>query len=145
MEKESIGVELRALNNLIRRYFEFSSHKKENESITGNNEWIINFLAEHISEDIFQKNIEDYFTITRSTASKVLSLMEQKGLIERQAVTQDARLKKIVLTEKAWKVREIMMEDVHQLERTLTLGFQEEELDMLLSYFERMKRNLSKN
>ena len=75
MEKIWIGYELRSLNNLIRRYFEFSSHKKEIETITGNNGWIIGYLAENKNKDIYQKDIEDHFTITRSTASKVLCLM----------------------------------------------------------------------
>lgn len=143
MEKDSIGMELRSLNNLIRRYFEFSSHRKEIEIVTGNNGWIIGYLADNAGKDIFQKDIEDQFTITRSTASKVLSLMEQKGLIRRQTVTQDARLKKIVLTEKAWAVSEVMKEDAEKLERTLIDGFTEKDTEVLISYIERMKKNIS--
>ena len=80
---DRIGMELRSLNNLIRRYFEFSSHKREIESVTGNNGWIIGYLADNSGRDVFQKDIENHFTITRSTASKVLSLMERKELIRR--------------------------------------------------------------
>lgn len=143
MAKERIGLELRALNNLIRRYFEFSSHKKVIDSVTGNNGWIIGYLADHPDQDIFQKDIEDHFTIARSTASKVLTLMEQKGLIQRQPVAQDARLKKIVLTDKAWKIREIMWKDTEKLEATLVQGFREDEIDTLISYLNRMKENIS--
>lgn len=143
MGKNSIGVELRSLNNLIRRYFVFSSHKKEIESVTGNNGWIIGYLADHQGQDIFQKDIEDYFTITRSTASKVLSLMERKGLIRRQAVLQDARLKKIVLTEKAWEISKIMQKDLEEFENNLIKGFAKGEIDMLISYIRRMKENIS--
>ena len=143
MEKIWIGMELRSLNNLIRRYFEFSSHRKEIETVTGNNGWIIGYLAENADHDVYQKNLEDRFTITRSTASKVLNLMEQKGLIQRQAVARDARLKKIVLTEKAWKIKELMKEDAERMERTLTEGFTGEEVKTLYSYIQRMKKNLS--
>ena len=143
MKKEGIGLELWSLNNLIRRYFESCSHKKEIERITGNNGWIIGYLADHADQEIYQKDIEDYFTITRSTASKGLSLMEQKGLIQRQSVTQDARLKKIVLTEKARQISKIMQEDGETMERTLTRGFTEEEKIQLFSYLKRMKDNIS--
>ncbi|MGX8710219.1 MAG: MarR family winged helix-turn-helix transcriptional regulator [bacterium] len=143
MEKMRIGLELRSLNNMIRRYFEFSSHKNEIETITGNNGWIIGYLADNADKDIFQKDLEDHFTITRSTASKVLSLMEQKGLIQRQAVAQDARLKKLVLTEKAWKIKGLMREDAERMERTLTNGFTEEEVETLYSYLQRMRTNIS--
>lgn len=143
MEKIRIGWELRSLNNLIRRYFEFATHRKEIETITGNNGWIISFLAENSDKDIFQKDIEEHFTITRSTTSKVLRLMEQKGLIQRQTVLQDARLKKIVLTQKAWELQGLMHEDGQKLEHTLLRGFTEEEIATLYSNIQRMKENVS--
>lgn len=143
MRKERIGIEFRSLSNLIRRFFEFSSHKKEIVNVTGNNGWIIGYLADNLNRDIYQKDIEEHFTITRSTASKVLSRMEQNGLIQRQTVTQDARLKKIVLTPAALKIRNIMLEDEEKLERTLTKGFTGEEIELLLSYIKRMKKNIS--
>lgn len=143
MAKERVGVEFRAVNNLIRRYFEFSSSKKEIDSVTGNNGWIIGYLADHPEQDIFQKDIEDYFTIARSTASKVLSLMEQKGLIQRLAVEQDARLKKIVLTDKALKIKEIMSQEAEKMETALLQGFDEEQVKTLLFYLNKMKENIS--
>jgi Transcriptional regulators len=143
MEQIWIGLELRSLNNLIRRYFDFSSHKKEIETITGNNGWIIGYLAKNIDKDIYLRDIEDHFTITRSTASKVLTLMEQKGLIQRQTVAQDARLKKIVLTDKAWKLKELMWEDTVNMEEKLIKGFTEEEMQTLYGYIQRMKKNIS--
>lgn len=143
MARERIGLELRSLNNMIRRYFEFSGHKKQIDKITGNNGWIIGYLADNVNENIYQKDIEEQFTVTRSTASKVLTLMEQKGLIQRQSVTQDARLKKIVLTEKAWKIREAMLKDAERMEQTLLQGFTDEEVATLYSYLRRMKKNIS--
>ena len=143
MPKERIGVELRSINNLVRRYLAFSAHRNEIERATGNNGWIIGYLADHAEQDIYQKDIEEHFTIARSTASKVLTLMEQKGLIQRLAVAQDARLKRIVLTDRSWEIREIMAEDAEKLESTLAEGFCQEEIETLLSYLKRMKRNIS--
>ena len=143
MIKTRVGLELRSLNNMIRRFFEFSSHKKEIETVTGNNGWIIGFLADNADREIFQRDIEDHFTITRSTASKVLSLMEQKGLIRRMAVSQDARLKKIVLTDKAHDITKIMLDDREKLENTLMKGFTEDEAELLVNYLTRMKENIS--
>lgn len=142
MNEVKIGREIHALDNLVRRCFEFSSHKKEVETITGNNGWIIGYLSKNEGKDIYQKDIEDHFAITRSTVSKVLQLMEQKGLIQRQSVAHDARLKKIILTEKAKKVQNFMQEDLETMERTITNGFTEEELETLFSYFQRMKKNI---
>lgn len=143
MEKIRIGVELRALSNAIRRYFEFSSYGQEIQNATGNNKWILHYLAENHENEVYQKDIETHFNTARSTVSKVLNLMEQKGLIQRQTVPHDARLKRIVLTEQAWKLRELMREDAEGMEKTLTKGFTEDELKVLYSYLKRMRENMS--
>ncbi|ADK82368.1 MarR family winged helix-turn-helix transcriptional regulator [Sediminispirochaeta smaragdinae] len=145
MDEIRMGLELRTLNNLVRRYFEFSSNKKEIEAITGNNGWIIGYLARNTDagRDVYQKDIEEHFNITRSTVSNVLSLMEQKGLIQRLAVKHDARLKKIVLTKKAKKIQDLMREDIDRMERILTQGFTDDELKMLYMLLQRMKENIS--
>lgn len=143
MAEIRIGLKIRSLNNLIRRYFEFSSHRKEIETVTGNNGWIIGYLSKNTDKDIFQKDLEEHFTIARSTASKVLSLMERKGLIRREAVERDARLKKIVLTEKAHKIEDMMRQDAERMEQTLIQGFSAKELQTLDTFIERMKSNIS--
>ena len=51
--------------------------------------------------DLRQKDFEQQFNIRRSTASNILALIEKNGLIQRESVPYDARLKKIVLTDKA--------------------------------------------
>lgn len=143
MTQEGISKELRALNNLICRYIEFSSQKKEIERVTGNNGRIICYLADNAQKDIYQKDVEDSFEITRSTASKVLGLMEQKGFIERQSVMRDARLKKIILTDKAWEIRKAIQEDVQRMESTLTAGFSEEETETMRALLRRMRKNIA--
>lgn len=142
MRKKPIGFELRSLNNLIMRKVENSPVKKQVDSVTGTNGWIIGFLSENADKDIYQKDLEEQFSITRSTASKVLILMEKKGLIERCGVPHDARLKKLTLTEKAWEISELMIEDATQMEKILTKGFTEEELEYFYSCIQKMKNNI---
>jgi DNA-binding MarR family transcriptional regulator len=142
MREKSVGIQLRRLNNQIRRYMDCSASKKKVDSVTGTNGWIICYLANHRDTEIFQKDLEKRFGITRSTASKVLSLMERKGLIARQSVPYDARLKKIALTQKAIDINEMARRDAIQLEVRLTNGFTKAELNALADYLERMQNNL---
>ncbi len=142
MNRKPIGVELRSLDNLIMRKFVNTKCKKQIDSITGTNGWIIGFLADNADKDIYQKDLEEQFAITRSTVSKVLILMEKKGLIERHGVPNDSRLKKLALTDKAWKLNESMKEHGDKIEAALTKGFTEEELETLYSYIQRMKDNI---
>lgn len=145
MEQRGIGVRLRMLNNAVRRYLDRTSEsKREIEKLTCSNGWIIGHLCEAEREGrvIFQRDLEEEFGITRSTASKVLSLMEKKGFIARESVSHDARLKKLVPTDKSREIENEMQRDVNRLETCLTKGFTQEELDTLYSYLERLQRNI---
>ena len=69
--------------------------------------------------------------------------MEKKGLIERLAVEHDARLKKIVMTEKSKELAKMMCLDRLETEKVLTKDFTAEEIQQLRGYIERMKKNLA--
>lgn len=148
MDNESdklISTRLRGLSHRIHRFFENSSNKKTIDSITGTHGWIIAFLACNKGKDVFQKDVEREFDVTRSTASKVIDLMEQKGLVTREKVPCDARLKKLVLTQKAQELSELFEKDRLLLEETLTQGFDDEEKRILCDFITRMNNNLQKS
>jgi len=142
MKRKSVGIELRSLNNLMKRRFDDFADSRQLQSVTGTNGWIIRFLDENADRDIYQKDLEEQFTITRSTVSKVLILMEKKGLVERRGVPQDSRLKKLVLTDKARQLTALMKEYGNKTEQALTKGFTPEELETLYGYIQRMKDNM---
>ncbi len=137
-----IGHELRIIQNLTKRLIENSPNKKQIDNITGTNGWIIAYLTDHSCRDVYQKDLEKEFGITRSTASKVINLMVQKGLVEHQPVPHDARLKKLVLTEKSQELSELIKKDHKQIEAKLTKGFSDKELEVLKGYLERIRTNL---
>ena len=133
---------MRSLSHRIHRFFQNSPNKKTVDSITGTNGWIIGYLADRQDKDVFQKDIEREFDITRSTASKVIDLMEQKGLVERQKVASDARLRKLVLTDKSLQLAELIAEDKKHLDEVLMRNFTEEEKEKLTEFITRMRKNL---
>lgn len=90
------SVAIRSLHNVVNRYLRVT-RPEEAEDVSNGNVDIIVYLARHDNEEIFPQDIEQRFGVTRSTSSRVLGLMEQKGLIARESVKRDARLKKIVL------------------------------------------------
>ena len=69
--------------------------------------------------------------------------MEKNGLILRETVPYDNRLKRIVLTEKALQYRQQVVEDLTDLEETLTRGISEEDLDIFFGVIEKMMDNLA--
>jgi DNA-binding MarR family transcriptional regulator len=69
--------------------------------------------------------------------------MEKKGYIRRVSVMKDARLKRILLTEKAIAIQKQNSFEIHQsFERTLREGLSDEELDVFFHCIEQMKKNL---
>lgn len=139
-----VGIQLRNVNNIIKRYITNQPTSQLMNKLTGTNTWLLAYVAEKTDKgkDVFQKDIEETFCITRSCVSKVISLMEQKGFIRREAVESDARLKKLVLTEEAAKYAKKMKEDADMMERKLIEGFSEQEVELLCQYLERISQNI---
>ena len=142
MREKRIGPEFKALGNIMKRYFESASSLKYAKSITGENTFILSYLAKNEDTPIYQKDIEKRFSITRSTTSNVLSLMEKKQLIKRVPVENDKRLKQIVLTEEAKKLHADIVKEIEHFEATMRRGFGDHEIDTLLDYIDRIKQNL---
>lgn len=141
----SAGKAIRSLNNMIARRFDAGRPDREVlERITCANRWVIGYLVEQAQagREVYQRDLEQTFGITRSTVSKVLDLMERKGLIERQGVAHDARLKKLALLPKALELSERMRAYAESVERELLAGFSPEEVERLFGYIDRMKKNL---
>lgn len=95
--RSDLGFYIKRLRNNLERisyqYYDTISHRDYSLM----NLWVVDFLHDNRNRDIFPRDIEEEFFITRATVSKMLNLMEQKGLIARESVPGDARLKRIVL------------------------------------------------
>lgn len=140
--QRKIGIDIHRLDNRIRRYVQRSITQYEMEAVSGTNGRIVRFLSEHADRDVYQKDLESEFGITRSTASRVLRLMEQKGLVERQSVPHDARLKKLLLTERSRKLVQQMCQTGTTVDTRLLSGFSPQEVQTLYGFLDRMFQNL---
>lgn len=139
----TIGLEIKTLSNLIRRYVENSDTKKYVDKLTGTHSWIIGYLYDNREKDIFQRDLENEFSIRRSTATGILQLMEKNELIIRSPVDYDARLKKLTLTPRAIEIHKIVAEDIKRIEAQLSKGLTEEEITAFLTVVSKIKDNIS--
>lgn len=140
-ERRYIGFEIKLADNLIKRKLE-ATKPKELDASTGCHSWALRFFAENADRDIFQKDFEERFFIRRSTATKILQLMEKNGLIERVKVESDARLKKIVLTKKAFDIHNKAVENIEVLEENMLKGISQEKIQNFLEVLDKIKFNL---
>ena len=75
-------------------------------------------------------------------AQAFLQLMEKNGLITRQSVDEDARLKKIVLTPKAIEQHEQIHRSIRKVEEQLSEGLTPEEKQTFLELCDKIRRNI---
>ncbi len=81
MAIENLGLEVRILSNLI--YNKLNQMTMETENLTIHQCWILQHLTDHACGEVYQKDIEQLFSIKRSTANQMLKTMEVRGFIRR--------------------------------------------------------------
>ena len=87
-------------------------------------------------QDVFQKQIEEFFNSTNPTITGILKRLESKELIKRETSLTDARYKKLTLTKKGRvlldKLRELGLKKIeHKLTKRLS-SEERDELERLL-------------
>lgn len=139
---KSIGYEIMSLSAVLRHKNDEIMLKNGLPELAGVGGRIIRFLSANRNRDIFQRDIEEAFMVRRSTVSSNLRLLEAKGYIERSSVADDARLKKITLTEKAVKAHEVIFEGTLKLQRLMAEDLSEDELETFFMVIRKIKNKL---
>ncbi len=140
---KSIGFEIRAISNGIKRYINSLPAFLDNE-VRGGYGYVIGFLYANSHRDVYQKDIEEEMSIRRSSVTNLLSQMEKYGLIERESVSGDGRLKKVVLTQKAVRIHENLKREIENVEDKLCQGMSRDEIDELMRLLTKVKSNMEK-
>lgn len=136
---KQIGQGISRLSNQIRRRLDTVFAGTD---LGGSQGRVLHFiLAQNC--DLFQKDIEEEFKLRPSSATGILQLMEKNGYIKRVSMPHDARLKKIIPTEKANALKDIVMHDLLQLEIDLKANIKEQDLEMFFQVLDQMSKNLS--
>ena len=142
-ETRSVCQELCVLNHMLKRLAESMVGGLFEQEITDMQGRVIGFLYHNQHHPIYQKDVEAAFSITRGTASKMLTLMEKNGLITRTTVEYDARLKELQLTEKALDFAARVGHGLNEFEKSVTCGMTEREQATLLALLQKLERNIT--
>ena len=111
--------------------------------ITGVQSRVMHYILEHGQDGpVFQRDVEAAFNLSRSTTTNILQLMEKNGIIRREGVDYDARLKRLVPTEKAVQMEEQVRECARLLEQRITRGLTDEQRAQFLHTAACMAENL---
>ena len=133
-----VGGEIRMLSNLIKRCMDDGMPPET----TGMQGWIIGFLHRNEDRDMFQRDVEAEFNIRRSTATGILKLMEKNGMIGKESVPEDARLKRLKVTARGMEYAERMQQGILKMEEQLISGLTDEEVRLFESILAKISQNI---
>ena len=135
-----LGKEIIALSNLIKRRMRAAS---ESLGITDTQARVIQYISEESEKrEVFQKDIEDTFCVRRSSVTQIIQLLERDGFIIRESVERDARLKKLVVTEKGYQIEKVMKKHIQDMEAELEGNISPQEKEMLINILYKIRKNI---
>lgn len=103
---------------------------------------IIEYILEHIDENINQRDLEEVLKLRRATVSGVLQTMEKNKLIERVINSEDSRAKKVILNERAKQIFLKNIKKMEEVEEIITRNISKEDLATFSRVLETMKNNI---
>ena len=139
-----LSKEIRILSKYISRFLNERCVDDTSIDLTGPQGLIIAYLCDNNDKDVFQRDIEREFNIRRSTATGMLQNLENKGYINREEVDFDARLKKLVLSDKAKSLHQAISNSIEEVESQMLKDISEEEVAVFYTVINKMKENLCK-
>ncbi len=137
-----VGLTVRCLHHKIGREIANISKNQFGESTTQVHGWVVRYLYDNRDKDVFQKDLEARFSVRRSTMTSILQLMEKNGLIVKEEVPSDRRLKKLILTPLAIEKQQKMALCIDELDKKIKSGISEEELNAFFAVAEKISANL---
>lgn len=139
MEKDC-GVWIAVLSHMIRKRM---NADMQSLGLTGAQSHIMHYILVKCTEGpVFQRDIEKAFSLSRSSATGILQLMEKRGLILRKNVARDGRLKSLIPTEKAAQLDAQIGACIRQTEQCLTEGLSDAQRTQFMETAARMYSNL---
>lgn len=140
--KKMIAYEMRKVQNLMTKSLSKIGKDDKAEKLSMVQVWILEYLYDNIGQDIFQKDIEIKFDITAPTATKMIESLVKRGFLVRESVLYDARLKKILLTEKATKGHEEFLNRIKIFNDKLVKGITVKEQEEFIRILKKLENNL---
>lgn len=136
-----LEIEIKKVFCQMKRVFASCTNISKMNKMTGTHGFVVGYLLRHQDKDVFQRDLEKRFSVRRSTMSEILKLMESNGLIERIPVDYDARLKKIMLTQKALEEQKLIEKEFSFYEEEFVKGISDEEMNSFFSTLDKIMAN----
>ena len=134
---------LLSISNFISHRMNDIQKKIYPETLSSDYGYIISYLCDKENENVFQKNIESEFDLSRSTVSTILKELEKEGLVERKTVAADARLKKVSVTKGAKIINDACSGEMENFMAELFSDVNPQETEAFLNVLTAIKEKIS--
>lgn len=131
MIEYKIGCLLRQLNTFLIQY-------GTEGDITPSQGALLNILLNEDGERTCSSDICAGSGLSRASVSEMLKNLRNKGYLEMKPVPEDERKKEIILTEKAYAIREDVQQELEKQGKCMCRGISEQELEQLEDILQRM-------
>ena len=139
MEKDC-GAQINLLSRMLKRRLNVTL---QGLGITAIQSRVMLYIMDHCpAGPVFQRDVEQAFSLSRSTATGILQQLEEKGLLRRESVPSDARLKNLVPTPRAAELDAEVRACLRQSEAVLTRGLSDGQVQLFKETLATMAANL---
>ncbi|NMB30881.1 MAG: MarR family transcriptional regulator [Clostridiales bacterium] len=139
---KKIGVELREVQQLIKQRMEIE-RANDSSNLTHVQIRLLVFLYKS-EKPIYQKDIEQYLRIRRSSATQMLNVLERNGYIVRVIAKHDARLKEIQITDSTLLLIDVLEAHMNKTECMLRKNIDESDLSVFFKVLDQLKENIKR-
>jgi len=139
---KKIGVELREVQQLIKQRMEIE-RANDSSNLTHVQIRLLVFLYKS-EKPIYQKDIEQYLRIRRSSATQMLNVLERNGYIVRVIPKHDARLKEIQITDSTLLLIDVLEAHMNKTECMLRKNIDESDLSVFFKVLDQLKENIKR-
>lgn len=133
-----IGRQINKISNYLRRR---SQRTQEKIGLTNNQALVLDYIMAS-NCPVYQKDIEKEFNLRPSSATELISGMEEKGWIQRIPSLNDKRLKEIVFMDSGDVVRSSIKNEICSSEKQLIKGIDKKDLEVFMRVTNMMLKNL---
>lgn len=138
-----VGPHIKYLNHAFARRFSEIARNNGLDEFSIVHGHILGFLLRNSHRDVYQRDLEETFNITRSSVTGVVKQLEKTGCITRQSVAGDARLKKLCLTPQGMEICRRTRQALDQVEDLAIRGLTPEQCSQFLDLCRIIEGNLS--
>lgn len=138
MNERDIGFLIKKLTDKLRANVDASLKKHD---LTFSQTMVIDFLSEHNCKAT-QKEIEENLRVSHPTVVGIISRLEKNGFVNCFTDEKNRRNKIVCMTDKAQGIVSVMSADKKEIERKLTKGLSDEELEEFRRILDILYKNI---